>query len=132
MGGGRGLPVLLRRQRARASRRACVAPCTGGSHRQPSARVAMAQRPWRRDARRRPGERGVVTRAAAATAAMPCGLVRTGRSNRTGPSTARRGLAESPSRPSRESLKTPSRAELRVALNKTKSLNIGSCYNLVV
>ena len=32
------------------------------------------------------------------------------------------GLAEAPSRPSRESLKTPSRAESRVALNKTESL----------
>ena len=42
------------------------------------------------------------------------------------------GLAESPSRPSRESLKTPSRAESRVALNKTESLNIGSCYNQAV
>ena len=42
------------------------------------------------------------------------------------------GLAESPSRPSRESLKTPSRAESRVALNKTESLNIGSCYDLAV
>ena len=42
------------------------------------------------------------------------------------------GLAKSPSRPSRESLKTPSRAESRVALSKTESLNIENCCNLVV
>ena len=41
-------------------------------------------------------------------------------------------LAESPSRPSRESLKTPSCAETRVALNKTDSHNIERCCNLVV
>ena len=38
------------------------------------------------------------------------------------------GLAESPSRPSRESLKMPSRAESRVALNKSESLVIESCF----
>ena len=42
------------------------------------------------------------------------------------------GLAEAPSRPSRESLKTPSRAESRVALNKTESHNIGNYNNLAV
>ena len=40
------------------------------------------------------------------------------------------GLAEAPSRPSRESLKTPSRAESRVALNKIELLIIESCYYL--
>ena len=44
----------------------------------------------------------------------------------------RPGLAESPSRPSHESLKTPSRAESRVALNKTESLNIENGYNQAV
>ena len=41
------------------------------------------------------------------------------------------GLAESSSRPSRESLKTPSRAESLVAPNKTESYIIESCYYLV-
>ena len=37
-----------------------------------------------------------------------------------------------PSLPSRKSLKTPTRAELQVALNKTESLSIESCCNRVV
>ena len=40
--------------------------------------------------------------------------------------------AESPSRPRRESLKTPSRAKSRVALNKTESLRMEICRNIVV
>ena len=42
------------------------------------------------------------------------------------------GLAESPSRPRRESLKTPSRAESRVALIKTESLLIKKTESLLI